>query len=411
MNNYEILIIGAGAAGMMAAVTAASKGAKVMIIERNARPGRKLMITGKGRCNLTNDCPWQDILSHIPENSRFMYSAVSRFTPADAMVFFEGLGVSLKTERGNRVFPVSDRAVDVVDALDKKMKSLGVRRVEAQAKEIITENGRAVGVRTDKGVFSADAVLIATGGLSYPATGSSGDGYRMAAELGHTIVEPKPSLVPLESDDGFCLELQGLALKNVGVKAYGGGKPVYEDFGELLFTHFGVSGPTVLSASAHMRDFKNVKYHLSIDLKPALDEKTLDLRFLRDFEKYLNRKFENALDDLYSRTMIPIIVARSGIDPETKVHSITKAQRRTLLELTKDFTVNISGPRPIAEAVVTSGGVRVSEIDPGTMASKVVKGLYFAGEVIDVDAYTGGFNLQIAWSTGRAAGEAMSTNS
>ncbi|MBQ9979486.1 MAG: NAD(P)/FAD-dependent oxidoreductase [Oscillospiraceae bacterium] len=402
----NVLVIGAGAAGMMAAITAAEQGAKVTVLERMNRPGRKLLITGKGRCNITNDCPWRDALSSIPVGSRFLFSAMSRFTPADAMEFFENLGVPLKTERGRRVFPVSDKSMDVVDALDRRMKKLGIKRAECRANGLIIEDGRAVGAHTDKGDFRADAVIVATGGMSYPATGSDGDGYEFAKAAGHTVIEPKPSLVPLESDDPCCAEMMGLALRNVGIKIceQGKTKPVYQDFGELLFTHFGLSGPTILSASAHMRDFDKKSWKVSIDLKPALDEKTLDARILRDFEKYANRDFENALGDLYSRTMIPVIVRRSGIPGNLKVNSVTKAQRRKLLEITKAFDIDVTGPRPIAEAIITSGGVKLSEVEPSTMASKILPGLYFAGEVLDADAYTGGFNLQIAWSTGRAAG-------
>ena len=391
---------------MMAALTAAQRGRRVVLLEHEKFVGRKLRITGKGRCNLCNDCDVKRFLQNVPRNPKFLYGALTRFTPADTMAFFESLGVPLKTERGNRVFPVSDRAHDVANALERALRRAGVKLwEETEAKRILTADGAVSGVETGEGVIACESVLVATGGLSYPLTGSTGDGLRFARELGHTVAEPRPSLVPLESDDPCCAEMQGFSLKNVALTVYDGAdKPIFHELGEMLFTHFGVSGPLVLSASAHMRDFDRERYRLEIDLKPALDEKKLDARILRDFDKYKNRDFENALGDLAGRTMIPVLVRLSGIPGDTKVNSVTREQRQSLLRLFKAFPVSIRGPRPIAEAIVTSGGVAVSELDPRTMASRLVPGLYFAGEVIDCDAYTGGFNLQIAWSTGRLAG-------
>ena len=419
-NDWDVIVLGGGAAGMFAAIQAGYAGAKVLLLEPNERLGKKLYITGKGRCNLTNACSWQEVLKNVPRNPRFLYSAMSGFSPEDAVTFFESHGCETKTERGNRVFPVSDRAASVIDALKTALGYAGVELRRARGLELLTKAGRICGVRTDRGVFEAPAVILATGGKSYPATGSTGDGYRLAKDVGHSIVPPVGSLVPMVEDGPFCARMQGLALKNVNVRLYEGPclsepsdesvppvpspKPVYEEFGELLFTHFGLSGPVILSASAHMEQGK--RYLVSIDLKPALDEATLDARILRDFGDSKNRSFENAISGLYPKTMIPVIVARSGIPGDTKVNAVTKEQRRALLTLTKHFTVQISGLRPVEEAIVTSGGVSVKEIDPKTMASKLVGGLYFAGEVMDVDAYTGGFNLQIAWATAYAAGTA-----
>ena len=405
----DLVIVGGGAAGMMAAGFAARAGATVTVLEKTRYTCRKLGITGKGRCNLTNNASPREVIANIPRNGKFLYSAVTAFPPQKVMELFESLGVPLKTERGNRVFPVSDRAGDIVEALRGFARQNGARVVHARARHILTENGGIAGVSALDGegrelIFPTERVLIATGGLSYPVTGSDGDGYRLAAELGHTVVPPRPSLVPLEAEGEDCARMQGFSLKNVGLKVTdGSGKKIYEDFGEMLFTHFGVSGPMVLSASAHMRDFEHTSYTLTIDLKPALDEEALDRRLLRDFEKYKNRDFQNALGDLAGRSMIPVLVERSGIPPETKVNAITYRQRRRLLELFKAFPVKITGARPVEEAIVTSGGVDTREIDPRTMESKLVRGLYLAGEVIDADAYTGGFNLQIAWSTARAA--------
>ncbi len=402
----ELIVVGGGASGMLAAVAAASQGMSVTLLEPNAKLGRKLYITGKGRCNLTNDCTPDEVLRNIPGNGRFLYSAVTRFPPSAVKSFFTELGVPLKTERGRRVFPQSDKAADIIDALLGALRRKKVRIVRERALHIHVKEGSIAGVATDQGEISCKALILATGGVSYPLTGSTGDGYRMAAELGHIIVPPAPSLVPLVSDGEDCPRMQGLALKNVAVSVKtGNGKTVYSEQGELLFTHFGLSGPVILSASAHMRNFEREHYHILIDLKPALDEKKLDERILRDFEKMANREFRNALDELLPNLMVPVVVERSGIPPGTRVNSVTRAQRRALLELLKAFRVDIAGPRPISEAIVTSGGVKVNEIDPKTMASKLTPGLFFAGEVIDVDAYTGGFNLQIAWCTGKAAGE------
>lgn len=399
----EIVVIGGGAAGMMAAISAAERGAFVTLLEPNERLGKKLNITGKGRCNLTNNAGPEELLANIPCNGKFLYSAFSRFNAQDAMAFFEDLGVPLKTERGNRVFPVSDRAFDVSAALERRLKKLRVRVVRDRARSLEIEDGAVRGVAGERERYPAEAIVLATGGVSYPATGSTGEGHRMAAEAGHTVTPLRGSLVPLR-DFGVGRSLQGLSLRNVGLTVFENSKKIYTDFGELVFTHFGLSGPLILSASAHMRRFGERAYHLEIDLKPALDEASLDRRLLSDFEKYSNQDFCNALYDLLPKKLIPEIVRASEIDPREKVRSITREQRRGLLRVLKHFPVVIEGPCPVTEAIVTSGGVKVREIDPATMASKLIRGLYFAGEIIDVDAYTGGFNLQIAWSTGRAAG-------
>lgn len=402
-----MIVIGGGAAGMMAALTAADRGCSVLLLERNAKVGRKLYITGKGRCNVANDCSVPEVLQHVPRNPKFLMSAVTRFPPEAVKAFFEGLGVPLKTERGNRIFPQSDRAADIIDALFQALRRKRVSLVEDRAVRLLTdEEGRISGVKGEHGSYSARAVILATGGASYPLTGSSGDGYEMAAAVGHTIVPPKPSLVPLVAEGEDCRRMQGLSLRNVAVKVKNQKKKViYAEQGELLFTHFGLSGPLILSASAHMRDFEKDHYQVIIDLKPALDEEKLEQRLLRDFTERANQDFHNVLEGLLPRLMVPVMVERSGIPGDTKAHSITKAQRRRLLEELKGFRIDIAGPRPLAEAIITSGGVKVSEVDPHTMASKRLPGLYLAGELLDVDAYTGGFNLQIAWSTGRAAGE------
>lgn len=402
-----MIVIGGGAAGMMAALAAADRGCSVLLLERNAKVGRKLYITGKGRCNVANDCSVPEVLQHVPRNPKFLMSAVTRFPPEAVKAFFEGLGVPLKTERGNRIFPQSDRAADIIDALFQALRRKRVSLVEDRAVRLLTdEEGRISGVKGEHGSYSARAVILATGGASYPLTGSSGDGYEMAAAVGHTIVPPKPSLVPLVAEGEDCRRMQGLSLRNVAVKVKNQKKKViYAEQGELLFTHFGLSGPLILSASAHMRDFEKDHYQVIIDLKPALDEEKLEQRLLRDFAERANQNFHNVLEGLLPRLMVPVMVERSGIPGDTKAHSITKAQRRRLLEELKGFRIDIAGPRPLAEAIITSGGVKVSEVDPHTMASKRLPGLYLAGELLDVDAYTGGFNLQIAWSTGRAAGE------
>ena len=403
----DIAVIGGGAAGMAAACIAADCGADVLLLEKNDALGRKLLITGKGRCNLTNDCSVAGVLESIPTGGSFLHSAVNGFSPRDAMSFFGSLGVPLKTERGGRVFPQSDSASDIVEALRRQMEKKGVRLKRCRALRLSADNGRVCGVVTSEGRIETPAVILATGGMSYPATGSTGDGHNMASKLGHSITPLRGSLVPLVAEPETCARMQGLTLKNVRVSAFDGGKkPIFEDFGELLFTHFGISGPLALSASAHMRDFAGKKYYVLVDLKPALDEKKLDLRILRDFDKYSNRDFPNALVDLLSRMMIPVVVEKSGIARNTKPHSISRENRLGLGRLLKAFRIDIEGPRPIEEAIVTSGGVDLREINPKTMESKLVGGLYFAGEILDADAYTGGFNLQIAWSTAHAAAKA-----
>ena len=402
---YDGIIIGGGPAGMFAAITAAAGGKKVLLLERNDRLGKKLLITGKGRCNVTNDCDSAEILQNIPRNGRFLYSAMTAFPPRRIMDFFNSHGCALKTERGNRVFPVTDKSYSVLDALKNEMRRLGVTVRTARVKKILTLEGRVCGVQTESEVITSNWVILATGGVSYPATGSTGDGYEMAKALGHTIVAPEGSLVPLETAGTDCQDMQGLSLRNCGVKLVNAkGKALYKDFGELLFTHFGVSGPTVLSASCHL---KGEGSRLIIDLKPALEENKLDDRIQRDLELYKNRSMENALTDLLPRSMIPVVLRRLEIDPAMQANSLTKQKRRALVELLKAFPVEITGKRPVAEAIITSGGVKTGEIDPKTMESKKVPGLYFAGEIIDCDAYTGGFNLQIAWATAYAAGTAV----
>ena len=391
---------------MMAAITAARTGAMVTLIEPNEKLGRKLYITGKGRCNVTNFCSREELMASIPRNSKFLFSALSRFSSADTMNFFESLGVPLKVERGNRVFPQSDKSADIIDALFFELRRQGVELLTDRVTDLLLENGRVIGVKTEKGSKFSDckAVILATGGASYPRTGSTGDGYRLAGEVGHTVTDIRGSLVPLVSDDPDCGRLQGLSLRNVALKVTNRkNKVIYREQGELLFTHFGLSGPLVLSASAHMA-FEKDSYVAHIDLKPALDEQKLDQRLLRDFEERANQDFGNALGGLVPRSLIPVMISRTGIPSDTKVHDIRKEQRRKLLETLKDFSVAISGPRPVEEAIVTAGGVKVGQIDPKTMRSRLVDGLYFAGELMDVDAYTGGFNLQIAWATGYVAG-------
>lgn len=402
-----MLVIGGGAAGLMAAVHAARMGADVTVIERNDRCARKLGITGKGRCNVTNHCTRDVFFANITGDARFLFSAWSRFDSAATEAFFEEMGVPLKVERGNRVFPVSDKARDIVDALVRAAHRAGVRILHAHAQEILCEQGRVCGVLADGKRYDAQAVILATGGASYPLTGSTGDGYRFARALGHTVVQPTPSLVPLVEAGQFCASVQGLSLRNVCLRARdtASGRTVFEKMGELLFTHFGLTGPLVLSASAHLVPMEPQRYELSIDLKPALDEKTLDARLLSDFAKYSNRDFVNALADLLPQKLIEPLVRRFGIDARKKVHDVTKEERRQFLSLLKNLTVPIAGTRPIAEAIITKGGVALSEVSPRTMESKKVSGLYFAGEVLDLDAYTGGFNLQIAFSTAVLAGE------
>lgn len=403
----KTVVIGGGPAGLTAAYFAAAKGNSVTLIEKMPRPARKLMITGKGRCNVTNNTDLNGLIASVTKNGKFLYSAFSAFSSDDTIAFFEKAGVPLKTERGNRVFPVSDRAVDIVDALVGSARRAGVKLVTGTVEEIETENGAAVAVRTTDGErYFADSVILATGGCSYPLTGSDGSGYLLARSLGHTTTELLPSLVPIVTVDEWCARLQGLALKNIGLTVLSpdSGKPVYTDFGELMFTHFGLSGPTVLSASAHMRKNGGRDYRIEIDMKPALDEAVLDKRILRDLSENINKDIVNALALLLPRRLIPEVVRAAGIPFDTKANAVTREQRAALVKTVKHLSAVTLGFRPIEEAIVTSGGVSVSEISPSTMESKLVSGLYFAGEIIDVDAYTGGFNLQIAFSTGYLAG-------
>ena len=402
----RVAVVGGGAAGLMAAITAAENGAEVTLFERNDRLGKKLRITGKGRCNVTNDCDLNEFLSNVPTNPRFLYAALSAFSTADTKAFFEDLGVALKTERGKRVFPQSDRASEIVSALEKRCKALGVHIVHKRVQNIDIKDGRAVGVITSDGAIPADAVIVCTGGKSYSVTGSDGDGYRFAERAGHTVTPLSPSLVPIVAKGRLCPSMQGLSLKNVALRVVNtqSGKCVYEDFGEMMFTHFGITGPMVLSASAHLTDIASGKYEAQIDLKPALDEKTLDARVRSDFDKYRNRDLVNALSDLLPQKMIEPLIGVAEIDPRKKIHSVTKEERERLVQALKRLTIPLTGLRPIDEAIITRGGVSVKEINPKTMESKLVSGLFFAGEVLDLDAYTGGFNLQIAFSTAVAAG-------
>ena len=398
---FDGVVIGGGPAGMFAAITAANAGQRVLLLEKNDRLGKKLLITGKGRCNITNDCSAREVLENIPRNGKFLYSIMEAYSPDHVIAYFNDHGCQTKTERGNRVFPVSDKSSSVLGCLKEQLHRSGVVVQFEKARKIVVGDGVVTGVDTDSGHISCKWVILATGGLSYPATGSTGDGFTMAKALGHEVTSLEGSLVPLVADPEDCLRMQGLSLRNVGVKLLNAkGKVLYKDFGDLLFTHFGVSGPTVLSASAHL---KGDDCKLLLDLKPALDEQKLDARILRDFEENQNRDLENTLGALLPRSMIPVVLEMAGIDGRIKCNSVTKQQRRALLETVKKFVIKVYGPRPVEEAIVTSGGIKVSEIDPKTMESKKVAGLYFAGEIIDVDAYTGGFNLQIAWATAHAA--------
>ncbi len=407
---YDVLVIGGGAAGLMAAGTAAQNGLNVCLVEKNARLGRKIMITGKGRCNITNHCDIQTFIASVPTNGRFLYSAINQFTPQDTIDFFEELGLPVKTERGNRVFPQSDKAGDVVDRLTRFIQSGGVHCITGEVKRLLLKDHIVYGVELQGGAqILADTVIVCCGGASYPGTGSTGDGYKLARQAGHTVTELRPSLVPLVVHGNECPDMMGLSLKNVAVRVFDTDKKkqIFNDFGEMLFTHFGLSGPMVLSASAHMRDMAPGRYHVFIDLKPALSPEQLDARLQRDFELNHNRDFSNSLGALLPSKMIPVIIKRSGIPPEMKCNQITRELRRSFAELLKSFELTVAGFRPVEEAIVTSGGVKVSEINPKTMESKLVSGLYFAGEVIDVDAYTGGFNLQIAFCTGRLAANSI----
>ncbi len=405
----RVVIIGGGAAGLMAAISAAKadRDAHLTIIEKNPRPARKVMITGKGRCNVTNNCDIDTLISNVSRNGKFLYSAFNAFSAKDTYEQFEKWGVPLKTERGNRVFPVSDKAVDIVDALVNNAKK-NCKILEGEVKSIEINEGKVKGVKLQNGEFyGADSVILATGGMSYSVTGSTGDGYKMASEIGHTVTEIKPSLIPLECHEGFCSRLSGLTLKNVTLSVFEEGKKkaVFSELGEMLFTHFGISGPLVLSASAHIKDIDKKSYKAVIDLKPALSAEQLDKRILRDFEGELNKDFSNSLDALLPKSLIPVIVALSGISANTKVNQISREDRAKLVETIKNLTLKITGTRPIDEAIITRGGIPVKEINASTMESKIINGLYFAGEIIDVDAYTGGFNLQIAFSTGFLAGK------
>lgn len=400
----DVIVIGAGAAGMMAAITAAQNGLNVLVIEKNKEFGLKIGITGKGRCNLTNNCTLTEFMENVPTNPRFLYRALTDFSPQDTMEFFTSRGIPLKTERGRRVFPESDSAQDIRHCLRRETEK-NCKCVRDTVKELLVENGEITGVRCAGKTYRASKVVIATGGMSYPRTGSTGDGYRLASAVGHSIVTPCGSLVPLVCAGKICRDLMGLSLRNIGVRFIKDGKTMYSDEGELLFTHFGVSGPTILSASAVIG--KNYPVTMYIDLKPALDNETLDKRLLKDIGENKNKIYSNLLSGLLPAKMIPVFVSLSGIDPNKKANEITKEERKRVCELLKNLSFTVTGTRPVEEAIVTSGGVSVKEINPSTMESRLVKGLYFAGEVIDVDAYTGGYNLQIAFSTGHLAGESV----
>ena len=400
----KVIVVGGGPAGMIACGTLAEKIPEVILIEKNKFLGKKLRITGKGRCNITNSADIEDFINNVPTNPRFLYSAFYSFTNDDIVSLLNSLGVKTKVERGGRIFPVSDSAKEVADALKKYALKKNVRQINAEALKILTDENRAVGVKTDRGEFRADAVVMATGGKSYPLTGSDGKGMLMCREAGHTIITPKPSLIPVVTNEAWVSDLMGLALKNIGISVYNKkNKKIYSDFGEMLFTHFGISGPVVLSASAHMKNLEKEAYTITIDLKPALDEEKLDKRICRDFEEFKNKHLINALDELLPKALIPVIISLSGIPPHKEVNSVTREERHSLIKIIKALTLTVKGFRPIEEAIVTSGGINVKEIDSSTMESKIVKNLYFAGEMIDVDAYTGGFNLQIAYSTGYLA--------
>ena len=406
MEINKVIVIGGGAAGLFAAISAAENGADVLLLEKNDRCGKKLRITGKGRCNVTNDCTTEEFLQNVPSNPRFLYGALNCLSTQDVKDFFEGEGVPLKTERGKRVFPVSDKAEDIVSALVNACRDRGVKIINEKVLSLIIENEKIRGVKTHSGERYADAVIICTGGRSYSRTGSDGDGYEFARSAGHTVTPLLPSLVPIVCAGKLCPSLQGLSLKNVSLSIIDKNtqKEVYSDFGEMMFTHFGITGPMVLSASAHIPDISSGRYEARINLKPALDEKTLDARVLSDFSKYANKDLINALDDLLPQKLIPVVISLSGIDERKKVNSITREERKALTDVIRSIRLSLVGFRSLEEAIITKGGVSVKEIDPKTMESKKCKGLYLAGEVIDVDAYTGGFNLQIAFSTGKLAG-------
>lgn len=405
----KILVIGGGPAGFFAAIAAAKQCEDVYLLEKNDRYLKKLLITGKGRCNVTNYQPLlNELIEAVPVNGRFLYSAFSKFMPTDTMDFFEAMGVPLKVERGDRVFPESDKSIDIANAIYDKAKLSGVKFLQCRATKLIVENGGIKGVETEKETILADRVIVATGGVSYPQTGSTGDGYKLAEKVGHTIIPLKPSLVPIETREKWCRDLMGLTLKNISItvidlESY---REIYKDFGEMLFTHFGVSGPVILSASSHMRDAKAGKYQIHIDLKPALNYDKLDLRVLRDISEFSNKGMSNALTKLLPKALIPVVLRLADIPFELKANQLRSEKRADLINILKNLPLTFEAFRPIEEAIITSGGVSTKEINPKTMESKLIKGLYFAGEIIDVDAYTGGFNLQIAFSTGRLAGEA-----
>lgn len=407
MKTKRIAVVGGGAAGLFAAVTAAFVGLDVTLFEKNSILGKKLLITGKGRCNVTNNSSVETVINNTPTNPKFLYSVLNEFQPLDTMNFFEGLGVELKTERGNRVFPKSDKSSDIVNALVGQAKNLGVNIIHKAVKCLCFSEGKVTGLKTDTDSYAFDSVIVCTGGLSYHKTGSTGDGYTFAKTAGHTVTKLKPSLVPLVSDDLVCKQLQGLSLKNINFTVTLNGKSVFEEFGEMIFTHFGISGPVVLSASSRMMAPDEQNYIAHIDLKPALSKEKLNERILRDFNEVLNKSVKNSLDKLLPKKLIPVIIEKSGLNPEQKVNTVTKEQRMKLIETLKDFSVNITNFRDIDEAIITSGGVSVKEIDPKTMKSKITDNLYFAGEILDVDAFTGGFNLQIAFSTAYAAAMAQ----
>ncbi|MGN0375715.1 MAG: NAD(P)/FAD-dependent oxidoreductase [Butyrivibrio sp.] len=402
----KVIVVGGGAAGMMAAVSAARCGHTVDIYEKNEKLGKKIYITGKGRCNVTNACDTEELFNKIVTNRKFMYSAVYTFDNNMVQDFFEEEGCPLKTERGNRVFPVSDKSYDIINALERAMKKAGVNiHLNSNVTDILIEDNKAAGIEVSGKKVMGDAVIVATGGYSYPSTGSTGAGHGFAKKAGHRITKCVPALVPFTAGEEWVKDLQGLSLKNAGVKLYDGDKMIYEDFGELLFTHFGVSGPTVLSASSYVTDIiRQRELRLVIDLKPALSEEQLDERILKDFEEVRNKNFANSLDKLFPKSLIPVIIMRSGISPDKKIHDIRREERKKLVFLTKNFDVTLTGLRGFNEAIITHGGIDVKEIDPGTMESRLVSNLYFAGEILDVDAVTGGYNLQIAWSTGYLAG-------
>ncbi len=411
----KVVVIGGGPAGMMAAITASQNGNQVTIVEKMQSLGRKLLITGKGRCNITSSLDMDEFIKNTPGNGMFLYSCYKQFTNQDIISFLKEQGLEVKEERGNRIFPVTDKSLDVLKCFTNKIKELNIEiKYNTSVKKIIVEENKVTGVKTNKGELKADKVILATGGKSYPLTGSTGDGYELAKELGHTVTKIKPSLVPLEiHDKNLCKELQGLSLRNINIqiKDIEKNKNIYEDFGEMLFTHFGVSGPTILSSSAHLVRYKDIeekmrkrKIILTIDFKPALTEERLDNRILRDFDAQKNKQFKNSLDALLPQKLIPIIIEKSEINPNKKVNEVTKEERKKLVQMLKKFEIEIQKFRPIEEAIITSGGINIKEINPKTMESKIIKGLYFAGEIIDVDSYTGGFNLQIAYSTGYVAG-------